>query len=217
MIRFSDLVSKPACDMTRYFPTATPPQVSSGSHPSLIKLDSNENPFGPSPRAIEAMRAALGMSNFYPDDDCVDLRRRLASDHAVTPEQVLVTAGSTEMLALLCHVLLEPGKNAVTSERSFIVYGMAVHATGAELIQAPMRNDEFDLDAIRDAINPDTRIVFLANPNNPTGTMLDAASIDRFLAEVPRHVVIVLDEAYYDFAVHFAALRKVQYSGSFEY
>lgn len=217
MSRFSDLVSKPARDMTRYFPRVAPPQVSPTSQQSLITLDSNENPFGPSPRAIEAMRAALRTSNFYPDDDCVELRRKLASLHAVTPEQVLVTAGSTEMLALLCHALLEPGRNAVTSERSFVIYGMAVHATGAELIQAPMRNDEFDLKAIRNAINPDTRIVFLANPNNPTGSMLDATSIDRFLAEVPGHVVIVLDEAYYDFAVHFAALRKVQYPGSLEY
>ena len=132
-------------------------------------------------------------------------------------EQVLVTAGSTALLGLLCQTMLAPGLNAVTSERSFIVYSMAVHATGAQLIEAPMREDGFDLAAILDAINEDTRIVFLANPNNPTGTMLEAAAIDKFIAEVPGHVVVVLDEAYYEFAMRFADRRKVEYSRSLEY
>jgi histidinol-phosphate aminotransferase len=203
--------------MAAHFP---PPSEDSGeSQPPLIKLDSNENPFGPSPLAIEAMQSALAGAHLYPDDDCAELRRKLAGHHAVPIEQVLVTAGSTEMLALLCQTLLAPGLNAVTSERSFIIYGMAVHVTGAQLLQAPMREptDEFDLDAIQAAITPDTRIVFLANPNNPTGTMLDAAAVDEFMANVPGHVVVVLDEAYYDFALYFAALRKVQYSQSLEY
>jgi histidinol-phosphate aminotransferase len=113
--------------------------------------------------------------------------------------------------------MLAPGLNAVTSERSFIVYGMAVHAAGAQLIEAPMREDGFDLAAILDVINQDTRLVLLANPNNPTGTMIDAAAIGTFIAEVPRHVVVVLDEAYYDFAAHFAALRKVEYSRAMDY
>lgn len=213
MIRFFDLVSKPARDMAGHFPTPPP----AAAQPHLIKLDSNENPFGPSPRAIEAMQSALATANSYPDDDCTELRRKLAAHHAVPMEQVLVTAGSTEMLSLLCQTMLAPGLNAVTSERSFVVYGMAVHATGAQLIQTPMRDDVFDLDAILAAINPDTRIVFLANPNNPTGTMLDPATVDNFLAKVPGHVVVVLDEAYYDFAMHFAALREIEYSRSLEY
>jgi histidinol-phosphate aminotransferase len=224
MSRFFDLVSKPARDMAFYFPSSSPTQAPADTQPQLIRLDSNENPFGPSPRAVEAMQSALATSNFYPDDDCAELRRKLAACHAVPAEQVLVTAGSTEMLALLCQTMLAPGLNAVTSERSFIIYGMVVHATGAQLIQAPMRkhndgtsNDGFDLSAILTAINLDTRIVFLANPNNPTGTVLEAAAVDKFLAEVPAHVVVVLDEAYYEFAMHFAALRKVEYSRSLEY
>lgn len=163
------------------------------------------------------MRSALAAANYYPDDDCAALRHKLADVHDVPAEQILVTAGSTGMLALLCQTMLESGLNAVTSERSFIIYGMAVYAAGAQLIQAPMRNDTFDLNAILAAINKNTRMVFLANPNNPTGTMLEAAAVDQFLAEVPAHVVVVLDEAYYDFALHFAALRKVQYSHSLEY
>jgi histidinol-phosphate aminotransferase len=215
MSRFFDLVSKPAREMSSYLPGA--PQRSADAQPRLIKLDSNENPFGPSPRALEAMRVALSAAHFYPDDDGSELRRKLASFHAVPPEQVLVTAGSTAMLSLLCHTILAPGLNVVTSERSFVVYAMAVHATGAQLIEAPMREDTYDLDAILNAINEDTRIVFLANPNNPTGTMVAADSVGNFLAEVPGHVVVVLDEAYYEFAARFAAQRKIEYSRSLDY
>lgn len=183
---------------------------------ALIRLDSNENPFGPSPRALEAMRVALEGLHAYPDDDCSRLRERLASVHSLPFEQVMVTAGSTQMLSLLCQTLLAHGLNAVTSERSFVVYGMAVHATGAQLIEAPMRNDRIDLTAILELINEYTRIIFLANPNNPTGTLLDADALDRFFAEVPGHVVVVLDEAYFEFASYFAARRMVKYSRSLD-
>ncbi len=121
------------------------------------------------------------------------------------------------MLSLLCQTLLAPGLNAVTSERSFIVYSMAVQAAGARLVEAPMRDDSFDLEAILAAIDSNTRIVFLANPNNPTGTMVEADVVERFLARLPGHVVVVLDEAYYEFALHFAALRKIKYSNSLDY
>lgn len=208
--------------MGGFFPPPTPTRTSADSQPRLIKLDSNENPFGPSPRAVEAMQAALAAANSYPDDGCTDLRHKLAAHHNIPAEQVLVTAGSTGMLSLLCQTLLgqtmlAPGLNAVTSERSFVLYAMAVRAAGAQLVEARMREDRFDLAAILEAINEHTRLVFLANPNNPTGTMIDAAAVDKFIAEVPEHVVVVLDEAYYDFAAHFAALRNVEYSRSMDY
>ena len=215
MSRFFDLVSKPVRDMGDYLPRAAVPAAD--SPPRLIRLDSNENPFGPSPRAIEAMRAAIAAVNSYPEDDCTELRRKLAAHHQVPPEQVMVTAGSTALLALLCQTLLGPGLNAVTSERSFIVYGMAVHAAGGQFIEVPMRQDTFDLAAILDSINEYTRLVFLANPNNPTGTLHDAAAIEKFVAEIPGHVVLVLDEAYYEYAAHFGERRKVEYSRSLDY
>ena len=216
MSRFFDLISKPARDMGTTAPSsATPAAIERRSQ--LIKLDSNENPFGPSARAVDAVRSALSTANLYPDDDCSLLRRKLATHHDLQPEQVLVTAGSTALLSLLCQTLLSPGLNAVTSQCSFIVYSMAVHAAGARMIETPMRGDGFDLDAILTAIDANTRIVFLANPNNPTGTMLEAAVVERFVAELPSHVVLVLDEAYYEFAMHFAALRKITYSNSLEY
>jgi len=215
MSRFFDMVSKPARDMG----SETFAGAMRERGPQFIKLDSNESPFGPSERAIEAMREALKAANLYPDDDCSQLRRRLAAHHELPPEQVLVTAGSTAMLGLLCQTLLGPGLNAVTSERSFIVYAMVVQAAGARLIEAPMSKDQasFDLDSILAAIDPNTRIVFLANPNNPTGTALEAAVVQSFLAQVPGHVVVALDEAYYEFAMHFAALRRVSYSNSLDY
>jgi histidinol-phosphate aminotransferase len=215
MSRFFDLVSKPAREMGTYLPGS--PRPHSGTRQRLIKLDSNENPFGPSPRALEAMRLAQSAAHSYPDDDCSELRGRLAAFHAIPSEQVLVTAGSTALLGLLCRTMLAPGLNAVTSERSFIVYSLAVHATGAQLVETPMREDGYDLTAILNSINEHTRMVFLANPNNPTGTMLDADEIDKFLAEVPGHVVVVLDEAYYEFAVRFSAQRKIGYSRSLQY
>lgn len=216
MSRFFDLVSKPARAMGATAPSsATPAALERRSQ--LIKLDSNENPFGPSARAADAARSALAASNLYPDDDCSLLRRKLAEHHQVQPEQVLVTAGSTALLSLLCQTLLAPGLNAVTSERSFIVYSMAAHAAGAQLRETPTRDDGFDLDAILAAIDDNTRIVFLANPNNPTGTVLPPAAVGRFVGELPGHVVLVLDEAYYEFAMHFAALRKTGYSNSLEY
>jgi histidinol-phosphate aminotransferase len=217
MSRFFDLVSKPAREMSGFFPAPTPKRETAQTQPRLIRLDSNENPFGPSPRAVDAMQWALAAANSYPDDDCGGLRHKLAMHHDVPKEQVLVTAGSTAMLSLLCQTMLAPGLNAVTSQRSFLVYSMAVHATGAGLIEAPMREDGIDLQAILGAINEDTRLVFLANPNNPTGTILEAAAVDEFVAAVPGHVVVVLDEAYHEFAMHFAARRKVEYPRSLDY
>lgn len=217
MSRFFDLVSKPAREMGEYSPHSSLGRSLPETHARLIKLDSNENPFGPSPRALDAMKSALAAANFYPDDDCTPLRRKLAMHHGLPPEQVLVTAGSTALLSILCQTLLAPGLNAVTSERSFIVYSLAAQASGAHLIETPMQNDGFDPGAILRAINENTRLVFLANPNNPTGTLLDAADVDQLLASVPANVVVVLDEAYYEFAAHFAALRRVIYSRSLDY
>jgi histidinol-phosphate aminotransferase len=215
MSRFLDLVTKPAREMGGSESGVGTRPVA--SEPRIIRLDSNENPLGPSPRAIEAMRRALKEVHAYPDNDCAALTAKLSEIYGIPLEQILLTAGSTAMLTLLCHTLLAPGLNAVTSEKSFIVYGMAVRATGAELIETPARNDGFDLAAILRVINGNTRLVLLANPNNPTGTMLDVNELERFIGQVPGHVVVVLDEAYYEFAAHFAEQRKVDYSRSLTY
>ncbi|MFZ0955450.1 MAG: histidinol-phosphate transaminase [Candidatus Sulfotelmatobacter sp.] len=216
MNRFYDLVSPGARELSRSSPPRPRLQPSQQSQSSLIRLDSNENPLGPSPLAIAAIRSAQSNVNLYPDD-CSELRRKLAAHYGVQEEQTLVTAGSTGLLSLLCQTLLAPGLNAVTSERSFVVYSQIVRAAGAQLIEAPMREDTFDLAAILDAINAHTRLVFLANPNNPTGTMLEASEVEKFLAQVPGHVIVALDEAYYEYAAHFASLRSVGHPRSLDY
>jgi histidinol-phosphate aminotransferase len=183
----------------------------------LIKLDSNENPFGPSAQAMCAMQAALTQCNSYPDNDSVDLQHKLAKHHQLAPEQIVVTNGLTDLLSMIARTLLQPGLNAITSERSFIVYPIATKAAGGELIEVPMREDRFDLPAIAAAVSANSRVIFLANPNNPTGTLVTAEEVDDFLAHVPEHVTVVSDEAYYEFAQHFAQRRSVRYSRSLEY
>src|SRR3984885_8451864 len=159
MSRIFDLLSKPARARS---PTSIPGESHAALERSsqLIKLDSNENPFGPSAHAIDAMRSALAQVSSYPDDDCSGLRLRLAAHHQVPPEQVLVAAVSTALLSLLCQTLLAPGLNAVTSERSFVVYSMAVQAAGAHMVEAPMRDDGIDLEAIHASIDTVTLLVF---------------------------------------------------------
>jgi histidinol-phosphate aminotransferase len=182
-----------------------------------IKMASNENPFGPSPRAVEAMRRAAEDANLYPDNEVTSLRQRLAKLHGMGTENILVTAGSTSFLTIIGRTLLAPGLNAVTSERSFIIYPIAAEAAGGRLITVAMRGDTFDLDRILAAINPETRVVFIANPNNPTGTLLAPAELDRFMSQVPEQVCVVLDEAYCDFAQYCARQRGVEYSHAMQY
>jgi len=184
---------------------------------TLIKLDSNENPFGPSPVAVKAAQAVLTDCSNYPDDNASILRRKLAEHHDVSIQQVLVTAGLTEFLGMLARTFLRPGQNAITSERSFIVYRLATRAADAELIEVPMRRKGFDLQAIAAAVDQNTRLIFLANPNNPTGTVVSSDEVDHFLGMLPEGVVVALDEAYYEFAADFATRRGVKYSRSLDY
>ena len=212
MDRFFDLVTEPA--------RAAGPQTKSTpeqSSSSLIKLNANESVYGPSPKALAAMRSALEHSHFYPDNDAIDLRRKLAQLHGISADQVLISNGTTALLGVIARTLLRPGLTAVTSACSFISYPDVTQAAGAKLIEVPPLRNGFDLDAILRAIDGNTRVVFIANPNNPTGTLADAAAVDRFLSSVPAHVVVVLDEAYSDYAQFFAARRGIDYSHSLDH
>jgi histidinol-phosphate aminotransferase len=217
MSDFIQLVPEHVRKLGGYTPGKSRRQAHEESSVDCIKMASNENPFGPSPKAVEAMRAVLGESNFYPDNDISELRQKLAECHGVSPEAIVPTAGSTALLGVIARTLLSPGLNAVTSERSFIIYPIATQAAGGKLIQVAMRDNGFDLEAIAAAVDHNTRIVYLSNPNNPTGTIVGAADVDRFLEKLPEHVVVILDEAYHDFANHFARLRGVEYSRSLDY
>lgn len=217
MSDFSQLVPEHVRNLGAYTPGKSRRQAQRESRVDCIKLASNENPFGPSPKAVDAMRAVLAESNFYPDNDASELRQKLAEYHGFNPENVVLTAGSTALLEIIARTLLAPGLNAITSERSFIIYPIATQAAGGRLMQIAMRENTFDLDAIAAAVDHSTRIVYLANPNNPTGTIVEAPEIDRFLDKLPEHVIVVLDEAYQDFAQHFAQMRSVDYSHALDY
>ena len=217
MSEYNQLVPEFIRRLGGYTPGKSLRQAQQESRVNCIKMASNENPFGPSPKAVEAMRTALGGCHSYPDNDATELRQKLANLHQVAPEQIVLTAGSTGLLGIVARTLLSPGLNAITSERSFIVYPISTQAAGGKLITVPMRNDGFDLDGIAAAIDNNTRLVFISNPNNPTGTIVGAAELDRFVERIPEHVVVILDEAYYDFAQHFAKLRGIVYSHSLDY
>ncbi|MDR3762753.1 MAG: histidinol-phosphate transaminase [Acidobacteriota bacterium] len=217
MGKFAEIVPEHVRALPAYVPGKPIQQAEAEYGVKMTKLGSNENPFGPSPLAVKAVEAAARGVNFYPDTEMTALRERLALHHKVAANQIIVTAGSTTLLDLLARTLLGPGLNAVSSERSFIIYPLVTRAAGAEYRQVPMRNDGFDLDAISDAIDGDTRLVYIANPNNPTGTMIPAAEMDRFLNRLPENVVVALDEAYYDYAQWMARERGVDYSHAEQY
>ena len=163
----------------------------------ILKLASNENPLGMSPKARKAVEAAISGSERYPDQ--FELIRALAERCGVAQNQVVLGNGSNDVLDLIARVLLAPGRSAVFAQHAFAVYPLATMSTGAELIATPAKNYGHDLDAMRAAIRPDTRIVWIANPNNPTGNFLPYPEVRAFLEAVPQDVVVVLDEAYNEY------------------
>jgi histidinol-phosphate aminotransferase len=165
-----------------------------------VKLASNENPLGPSPKAMAAARQALGEANWYPDGGSKRLREVLAARYGVRAEEVFVGLGSSEIIDLASRVLLRPGLTGITSEGSFALFAIAIRASGGKLVQTPMRNYTFDLDAMAAAVTPETRVIYIANPNNPTGTAFGAEEFDVFMKKVPGDVLVVLDEAYTEYA-----------------
>jgi histidinol-phosphate aminotransferase len=166
-------------------------------HP--IKLASNENPLGPSPLAIAAAQKALADSNRYPDGSGFYVREALAKKHTVPAENIILGAGSTELIDLAARIMLTSTDCGVASHGSFPLYYIAIRAAGARLLEIPLRNYAFDLDAIARNLPADAKIVYLANPNNPTGTMFTADELDSFLARVPETVLVVVDEAYFEY------------------
>lgn len=164
-----------------------------------IKMASNENSLGPSPKALEAVAKSLGNLHRYPDGSCYYLAQRLAEKLGVEPEQIVFGNGSDEILALLAAAFLQPGDEAISSHPSFLVYPKVTQARGGINRVVPLREMRHDLPAILKEITPRTRLIFLDNPNNPTGTIFTEEEFESFLAQVPEQVVVVLDEAYVDF------------------
>lgn len=166
----------------------------------IVKLASNENPMGPSPKALVAVREALGDLTRYPDGNGFELKQELAARYGVTPAQITLGNGSNDILELVARAYLAPGLNAVFSEHAFAIYPIVTQAVGAEAHVAPAKDWGHDTDAMLSSIDDNTRVVFVANPNNPTGTWFGPQALARFLAAVPPNVLVVLDEAYIEYA-----------------
>jgi histidinol-phosphate aminotransferase len=190
------------CDLVAYEPGKPIEETARelGLEPgAIVKLASNENPFGPSPLAKEAMRQAIEEAHLYPDGGGWKLRNAIAGRHGLGMENVVLGNGSNEIIELLCHSFLNPGAALVAAEHAFVVYKLMATLFGARYIEVADPGFVHDLDGMLAAITGDTRLVFVANPNNPTGTLVGQDEIDGFVQDLPEHVVAVFDEAYHEF------------------
>ena len=190
------------CDLVAYEPGKPIDETARelGLDPSqIVKVASNENPLGPSPLAKIAMREALEDSHIYPDGGGYRLRSAIAESFDLDLANVVLGNGSNEIIELLCHTFLNRDAELVAAKHAFVVYKLMATLFGAKYVEVPDPGFIHDLDAMAAAITEKTRLVFIANPNNPTGTMVDQTTIDRFMAKVPEHVIVVFDEAYYEF------------------
>jgi len=164
-----------------------------------IKLASNENPVGPSPKALEAIKASFSDINRYPDGAGYYLKKVLAEKLSVSEDELILGNGSNELLDIVAKTYMQDGDEAVMAVPSFVVYSMAVQGVGGKSIQVPLKNYTHDLGAMSGAITPKTKIIFIANPNNPTGTINRRDEFERMMEKVPDHIIVVLDEAYYEY------------------
>lgn len=209
--RIHQLVPAFIRELTPYAPGKPVEEVERELRIHAIKLASNENPLGPSPLAIAAAQKALPEAHRYPDGGGYYLRERLAADLGVPRESVLLGLGSSDLIDLAARTLLQPGSAGITSAGSFPLFYIAIQATGARLIEVSLRNYTFDLPAIARAVTPRTRVIYLANPNNPTGTMFTASELDSLLHSIPASVLVVLDEAYFDYVEHADYSRSLEF------
>lgn len=177
----------------------------------VVKLASNENPIGPSPKALSALASVASTLNRYPDGGAHALRSALAERWKVQLDQVILGNGSDEILGLLARAFLAPGEEAVMADQTFVIYKMEVTAAHGVPVEIPLRRGHHDLSAMVEAVTDRTKLLFICNPNNPTGTAVTQADVDALMARVPDHVVVVFDEAYYEY------VRSADYPNSLRY
>jgi histidinol-phosphate aminotransferase len=182
---------------------------------NIIKLASNENPLGVSPKARAAIKKAIAGLGRYPDGNAFDLKAALARRYGVPADCIVVGNGSNDLLEMAAAVFLAPGRSAVYSQHCFAVYPLATQSRGARSIVVPARNYGHDLPAMLAAIAADTRLVFIANPNNPTGTFVPGAELESFVARVPREVAVVVDEAYAEYLPRGLRYDSVSWLGKY--
>jgi histidinol-phosphate aminotransferase len=186
-------------DTIANLPVFKPSKSGTRQEDSVVDLSANENPLGPSPLAIAAIQAATAHIHRYPDARSLALRQALAVRFDLAPEMVCCTNGSDEMILLLCLAFLNEGDEAVMALGSFMAYYLRTMEMGGKAVLVPLRNYTHDLDAMVDAVTERTRLLFICNPNNPTGTTNGAMEVTRLLDRIPNHVLVVMDEAYVEF------------------
>lgn len=190
------------CDLVAYEPGKSITEIARelGLDPeSIVKISSNENPLGSAPMALDAIRSAAEEMHIYPDGGGYKLGTALAEKYDLDLENVVLGNGSEEIIELLCHCFLNSDVELIAAKHAFVVYKLMATLFGAGYVEVNDLNFVHDLDAMADAITDKTRLVFIANPNNPTGTIVGEEEIERFMARVPEHVVVVFDEAYFEF------------------
>ena len=168
----------------------------------VIKMASNENPLGPSPKGINALKAYLTRLNFYPDGNCFYLKKDLSARLGLDPSQITFGNGADELITLAGTAYLDPGDEVVVADPSFSEYDFCARLMNAEVVKVPLKQYRHDLNAMLEAVTEKTRIVFICNPNNPTGTVVFRQEMESFLEKVPSHVLVVMDEAYYEYVTH---------------
>jgi histidinol-phosphate aminotransferase len=177
----------------------------------VAKLEANENPFGPSPKAVAAMRRFLDHVERYPDDTGFHLRRRLAQAFNVSMDEIILGAGSNDIFVMAFHAMLTRDAEVLTSEGSFIVYTLLAQGTGVRFVRTPVKDFGFDLPAMAERITPHTRLICIANPNNPTGTIVRKREFSEFMKKVPDHVLVIMDQAYFEY------VSDPEFPDAFEY
>lgn len=208
-----NLYRKELADLKKYVPGKPIEEVKKEyGLEEIIKLASNENPLGPSPKAIEAIRNEAANIHIYPDGNAADLRTELCKTYNLKPGNFLLGNGGEEIIKMIAQALINEGDEAIMAAPSFSLYEICVNHMGGKSIKIPLKdNFEHDFEAFVEAITPKTKIIFVCNPNNPTGNIMTKERIDWLVANIPDHVVLMLDEAYYEYAI-----RNDQYPQSLE-
>jgi histidinol-phosphate aminotransferase len=166
----------------------------------VIKLASNENPLGASPKALAAMREAIKTTRLYPDNECFELKRALSERLGFPPNQIIIGRGSDEVIHMLGIAFLRPGDEVLMPSNPFVLYEFTSDLMEAELVRVPLKDYRYDLAAMAERLTPRTKLVFLANPNNPTGTIVSQQEVEKFIARMGENTILVMDEAYYEYA-----------------
>jgi histidinol-phosphate aminotransferase len=179
--------------------------------PDIIKMASNENPLGPSPLGVQAIKECADRVNMYPDGGCYYLKSDLAEYLDVEPENLIIGNGSNELLQIIADTFVKPDEEVIYARQAFVVYTLATKVAGATAVTVPLKNYTHDLDAMADRITDKTKVIFIANPNNPTGAIVAAGQMNQFLRRVPEDVLVVFDEAYYEYVERSDFPRTLDY------